>query len=341
MVPAARVCLIMTFRNEAEHLPSVLATLRAQRFDRARLELVAVDDRSGDGGAEIVETWLREACWTGSVIRANSRCIASSLNLALASVPPDAFVIRIDAHSLYAVDYVDTIMTAFDDLPADVWCVGGCADPTGASRFGRALHAALFTNPMGLGSADYHSAQIRPVSSVYLGAWRPGVLTAVGGFDTRWRANEDAELAERIREAGGIVVRVPARSYKIITRGARAALLQWTHYGFWRAQTMIRHPRTLRVRHVAPTLALLTAIVLLASPARALFVPLYLGYAVATVACRPRGERAIITLASLIYFPLVHAGFGCGILFGALSSIIAGRRAASFRLFSKYLSSRT
>ncbi|HEY0381244.1 MAG TPA: glycosyltransferase [Candidatus Elarobacter sp.] len=333
MGPPVRVCLVMPFRNEAEHLSSVLASLRAQTYDPARVELIAIDDGSEDGGAALVEAWLRETGWNGRVIRAESRSIPSSLNRALAHVAPDAYVIRLDAHSLYAADYIATIMTAFDDLPADVWCVGGSADPTDSSRFGRALHAALFTNPMGLGNADYRREQMRPVSSVYLGAWRPGVLAKVGGYDTRWRANEDAELAERIREAGGIVVRVPARSYKIMTRGARAALVQWTRYGFWRAQTMVRHPRTLRFRHVAPTLAVLTAIALLASPARILFVPLYLAYAIATVACRPPGQRPIITLASLIYFPLVHAGYGCGILFGTLISLIAprddGARAAS------------
>ena len=70
---------------------------------------------------------------------------------------------------------------------------------------------------------------------------------------------------------------------------------------------------------------MLTAAALVLSPERVLIVPLYLAFALATVAGRPRGERAIITAASLVYFPLVHAGYGCGILFGALSTLIAPR----------------
>ena len=205
-----QVCLVMAFRNEAEHLPAVLASLGAQTFGRDRLSLIAVDDGSRDGSAEVVEVWLRESGWNGRVVRGESRCIASSLNLALTYVAADAYVVRIDAHSLYARDYVETVMTAFRDLPGDVWCVGGSPDPTAASTFGRALHAALFTNRMGLGSADYHRELVRPVASVYLGAWRPGILARLGGYDARWRANEDAEVAERICEAGGRVVRVPA-----------------------------------------------------------------------------------------------------------------------------------
>lgn len=316
----------MPFHNEAPHLPAVLASLGAQADGAGRplrLTLIAVDDRSTDGGAVIVERWLAESGWPGEVVPFDARNIASALNRGLARVPDDAYVIRVDAHTVYAPDYVATILNAFATLPADVLCVGGNHELTAPTTFGRALHAALFRSPMGFGPADYRTFdEVKPVSSVYLGAWRPGVMRALGGYDERWRANEDAELAERVREAGGEVVRVPAHSRKILTRGARAALRQWTRYGYWRAQTVAAHPRSIRLRHVAPPVALAGAVALAISPARLALLPLAAVYAVMTVMLRPPGQPAAVTAASLVYFPLVHAGYACGMIAGGIASLV-------------------
>jgi hypothetical protein len=215
-------------------------------------------------------------------------------------------------------------MNAFAALPADVWCVGGNHELTAPTTFGRALHAALFSSPMGFGPADYRTFdEVRPVTSVYLGAWRPGVLRKLHGYDERWRANEDAELAERVREAGGSVVRIPAHSRKILTRGARAALKQWTRYGYWRAQTIAAHPRSARLRHIVPPVALLAALGLAVSPVRIALLPLGAIYIVMTVMLRPPGQPAAVTAASLVYFPLVHAGYACGMIAGGIASLVA------------------
>jgi len=322
----------MPFHNEAAHLPAVLESLAAQRDGSGRPyrpTLIAVDDRSTDDGASIVRRWLAESGWGGEVVPAAARNIASAFNRGLARVPDDAFVIRVDAHTLYAPDYVATIMDAFATLPADVWCVGGNHELTEPTSFGRSLHAALFSSPMGFGPADYRTfEEVRPVTSVYLGAWRPGVLRELNGYDERWRANEDAELAERIREAGGLVVRVPAHSRKILTRGARAALRQWARYGYWRAQTIARHPRSARLRHLAPPVALVAALGLAASPVRIALLPLAGIYAAMTLALRPAGQPAAVTAASLAYFPLVHVGYAGGMIAGGISNLVSRARRA-------------
>jgi len=309
----------MCFRNEAEQLPAVLASLAAQTVAHRRLLLIAVDDGSSDGGEAIVEEWLKRGDVDGRLIRAEFASIPYALNRGLTLVGPDDYVVRLDAHTIYEPQYVERILDAFADLGSDVWCVGTSDTPLPQKNFGKALHAALFTNPMGLGPADFRTrGKVRSVKSVYLGAWRPGVLQRLGGYDVRWPANEDAELAERLRAAGGRVVRIEARAEKIITRGALSALRQWIRYGFWRAQTLKRHPGAIGIRHLAPPIAFLAALILLASPARAILVPAYLAYALAIVALRSRSEAWFVTLATLIYFPLFHCGYALGILTGLL-----------------------
>jgi succinoglycan biosynthesis protein ExoA len=313
----ARVCLIMCFRNEAEHLPAVLASLAAQTVEHRRLFLIAVDDGSTDGGEKVIENWLARGDIAGRLIRAEFASIPYALNRGLTAVGIDDYVVRLDAHTIYEPRYVELMLEAFASMGSEVWCVGTSDTPLPSKNFGKALHASLFTNPMGLGPADFRSrGSVRTVKSVYLGAWRPGVLQRLGGYDVRWPANEDAELAERVRSAGGRVVRIEAGAEKIMTRGPLSALRQWTRYGFWRAQTLKHHPGALGIRHLAPPIAFLAALLMLASPARAWLVPAYLAYALAIIGFRARGEAWYVTLATLLYFPLFHCGYALGILSG-------------------------
>jgi len=318
---APRIACIMPFLDEARHLPAVLASLAVQSVPRERLFMIGVDNGSRDGGDGLFTRWLGDTALAGELVRETVRSIPRALNAGLARTARGDLVVRLDAHTIYEPDYLATIDEAFATLPPDVWCVGGAPTPYAGSRgYGSALGIALYSNPLGLGPADFRRdvAHAREVTTVYLGAYRPGVLTHLRGFDEQWAANEDVELTERIRANGGRVFRVPVRMGRIATRGPAAMVRQWTRYGFWRMQTFRRYPRAVRVRHVAPPVALILALALALSRARRVLLPLYLIYALATVLARRHGERATVTAGTLVFFPLVHTGYACGLIAGLL-----------------------
>ena len=328
----ARIACIMPFLNEGAHLAAVLATIDAQTLDPARLFLIGVDNGSTDDGRAILEHWLAARPGRGIVLDAAVRSIPHALNVGLRATEATDIVVRLDAHTLYDPRYLQTIVDAFATLEDDVWCVGGAPTPAKADRWSRRLGEALYSNPMGLGPADYRQdGGVRRVSTVYLGAWRPGVLQRLGGFDERWAANEDCELTERIRANGGAIARIPVRCGRIPTRGPLATVKQWSRYGFWRAQTFKRYPAAIRPRHVAAPVALVLALALLVSPWRLLLFPLYVLYAAATVRFRKPGEPVSITAGSLLFFPLVHTGYSSGLVVGALRTpdSLRGAEAAS------------
>jgi succinoglycan biosynthesis protein ExoA len=328
-----RFACIMPFRNEARHLPAVLASLREQTIDPARVELIAVDNGSTDGGPAAVVAWIAAGPASGRLLSVAEPSIPGALNAGLAFVDPADVVVRLDAHTLYDPHYLQTIADAFEALEPEVWCVGGAPTPGPAEGYWLQLGEALYSNPMGLGPADFraNSDRVRRVSTVYLGAWRPGILQRLGGFDERWEANEDCELTERIAAAGGATARIPVHCGRIPTRGPAGTIAQWSRYGFWRAQTFKRYPRAIRARHIVAPAALLLGLGLLASPWRLALLPLYALYAAATVAFRRRGEPPAITAGSLAFFPLVHAGYAGGLIVGALWSpgSLRGERAAA------------
>jgi glycosyltransferase involved in cell wall biosynthesis len=311
----------MPFRNEAADLPRSLGSLARQLLPRERWRLVAVDNGSTDGGGELVREFCAGHGIACDVVREDRPSIPRALNRAIERVRAGEIVARLDAHTVYDPGYLRSIDEAFARLGPEVWCVGGAPSFAPPADFSRALHASLLESPMGVGPAAYrdnHGVE-KPVTTIYLGAWRPGILQRLGGFDEAWLANEDAELNARIHEAGGVVYRIDARSERIVTRGALAAARQWARYGFWRARTLRRHPTALRLRHVAPPIALLVGGGLAVSPARPLLVPLYLAYAAATVAARPPRQSWIVTAATVAYFPLVQCGYALGLLAGSLA----------------------
>jgi cellulose synthase/poly-beta-1,6-N-acetylglucosamine synthase-like glycosyltransferase len=310
----------MPFLNETPNLPVTLASLAAQTVPRERIFVIGVDNASVDGSGELVRAWLAEHGVAGVVVVEPARSIPRALNTGLRLARAGDVVVRIDAHTRYAPDYLAAIAAAFARLPADVWCVGGAPTPPEPDSFTSGLLNALYTNPLGLGPADFRArlAEPKAVDHVYLGAWRPGVLESLGGFDTRWLANEDSELSARIIEAGGRVFRIDARCLRKETRGLAGTVRQWSRYGFWRAQTLKRHPQMTRPRHLAPPIALTGFVALLCSPWRALALAAYALYAAATIAKRRPGERAAVTAGALVFFPAVHVGYALGLLRGAI-----------------------
>jgi hypothetical protein len=130
-------------------------------------------------------------------------------------------------------------------------------------------------------------------------------------------------------EAGGRIFRIPVHTSLIVTRGAAGAFVQRVRYGWWRAQTLRRHPRTLRMRHAAPPAALIGALVLAATPARPALLLFAAAYWVAIYLCRPKGQPAALTAATMLYFPAVHAGFAAGILAGLVTGTARSRNRAA------------
>jgi len=314
----AGVTLVMPMYNEAADLPDVLASILAQSYPHAALNLLVIDGMSNDASAEIAARWFAASGIAGQVLVNPRRRIPSSLNVGFAHARPGDYVLRLDAHTIYDAEYVATIVRAFEAAPERVACVGGPVLPAPSGRFDYTLVGALHTNPMGLGGAQFHRTreESRTVRGVYLGAWRPGVVESLGGFDERWDANEDGELSARLRKGGYETREIPVRCAYRVKRGPLGAVKQFAGYGYWRAQTLRRHPGELRLRHLVPPAALLVAAALVATPLRASVCALYAIYVLGVFARRAPGERIAVTLASCVFFPATQIAWTLGLLRG-------------------------
>lgn len=315
-----RVAIIMPVYNEAKHLPRVLASIAAQTFEHSRLYVIAVDGDSSDGSAALVRQWLTEHDIAGVVLSNPRRQIPVALNLGLRHASAEDFIVRLDAHTVYAPDYVAEAMRTLEAQPFDVACIGAAHVPIPGTTFSQRVVEALYTNPMGLGGADYRfGSDIREVDNVYLGVWRPGVLYRAGGFNEALDANEDGEMSARIRGLGYRILRVPLPCRFIINRDPLSAIRQWHRYGFWRCRMLRTNPGFIRRRHIISPAAAGLTIAVAISPLRLLLLPTFFAYSLLVVRGRAKGESPAVTLATLAFFPALQFAYAAGMVAGMMS----------------------
>jgi glycosyltransferase involved in cell wall biosynthesis len=318
---AVRIGLVMPFYNEAASLPETLASIASQTFDHRRIHLIAVDGASTDDGAALVERWLAGADIDGAVVSNPRRRIPISLNVGIRHLDVEDLVVRLDAHTTYGPTYLADIVSAFAAGAPDLGCVGGAQVPEPGGDFQTRVSGILLTHPLGvarLGVLKVTKAQFS--DSIYLGAWRPGLVQCLGGFEERWIANEDSEFASRLRARGWRMLLIPVENRYRVTRGIWSTIRQWAGYGYWRAQTIRRYPVEWRWRHGIVLLGLFVLAAIVISPWRMLLLPAYALYALAVLVLGARQATAGVNLCACVVFPVVHVAYACNFLRGLFHS---------------------
>ena len=283
----------MPLLNEADGLEEVLASLRDQDY-RGPWELVAVDGGSDDQTVDLLRQWQGTlAALRIKTSPQHRRNLVQSLNLALGTAQGE-IVVRADAHTVYAVDYLRRNVEVLQETGADL--VGGPMEPRGASPFEEAV-AAVMINPWVVGPAPYRrGGNRREADTVYLGAMRRRSLRELGfrGFPSG--VAEDADLAYRIRKGGGRVVLDPTIRSRYRPRSDPARLWrQFYRYGRGKAEMLHAHRRLPSLRPLAPLaliggLTLSVAVAIVVGRWRLPLLPsgLWLGYLAAVTRARPR-----------------------------------------------------
>jgi glycosyltransferase involved in cell wall biosynthesis len=252
------VSVLIPAFNEEGHIDGCLASVAAQTFPQTRMEVLVIDGDSTDRTVALAEAWTSEI--PGLRIVPNpDRLQAPGLNRGIEQATGD-IIVRMDAHTGYASDYVERCVAALETSDAAV--VGGPMRPAGRNGFGRAVATATST-PMGVGPGKFHYSERREaVDTVYLGAYRRSLVLDLGGYDPNLAVGEDADFTYRVRRNGGIVLLDPSIRSTYTPRGsARALAKQYFRYGQAKVDLLRKHGELPSWRPLAPA-ALLVAIVL-------------------------------------------------------------------------------
>ncbi|MFV0260163.1 MAG: glycosyltransferase family 2 protein [Acidimicrobiales bacterium] len=311
------VSVLVPLLDEADTVRSTIEIILDQDYPGS-VELLLIDGGSTDGTREIVaEVASRQP---GVRLLDNpDRTTPVALNIGLRHAR-GRFVARIDAHSEYPRHYLRAGVERMER--GDVASVSGPALARSDRRWSRRVALALSTW-LGTGAARFRSAVDGEVEvdTGFTGVWERSTLEAHGGWDEDTYPNEDAELAARIRAAGGRLVCLPEMAAYYTPRNSLVALArQYWRYGQYRCRTAVRQPNSVRPSHVlSPGLAVAVLLAPLPLPivskAAAGGVGCYAAVNLAVSAAQVRGSgRDAVWLPAV--FATMHLSWGFGFLRG-------------------------
>jgi cellulose synthase/poly-beta-1,6-N-acetylglucosamine synthase-like glycosyltransferase len=310
------VSIVLPCLNEEGFIEECVRHAQEQDYPADRFEILVADGGSTDRTREIVAR-LSAADPRVRMVDNPGRYQSAGMNEALRVARGDV-IVRMDVHADYAPDYVSKSIAVLLRTGADN--AGGAARARSKSFFQRALCAAL-DSPLAVGGSRYRNPDNEGwVETVWNGAFRRRVFEDIGMYDPKAITNEDAELNQRIHDAGGRVY----LSKEILTwyypRDTLKGLArQYFKYGHGRARTLLKHGKFLSVRPAIPFFMVVGGSLLVATSWLQPFTPWAFGaYALGTLAEAVRVGRsagpASIPVVWLI-FPVLHASHGLG--FGA------------------------
>lgn len=311
------VTIAMPAFNEEHFIEACIRSVQAQDYPRDRIEILVADGRSQDRTREILAALAVEDPRI-RVIDNPARLQAAGLNQLIREARGE-IIVRMDVHCEYAASYVRTCVETLERTGADN--VGGAQRARAKTAFQRALCAAL-TSPLGVGGAGYRDASREGfVDTVFLGAFRRRVFEAIGLYDPRAITNEDAELNQRLLEAGGKIYLSREIEVHYYPRASfRSLATQYYKYGRGRARTLLKLGRFPTLRPAIPFLMVVAGSVLLVVPplwpagAAALATYLLATGAEAVRVARDLGPTGVATAWAIL--PTLHLSHGVGFASG-------------------------
>ena len=256
---AIHVSVIVPCRNEIRHIRSFLDSVFSQELGQIRMEVLIADGQSDDGTLLVLHEF--ERIFSSLRVIENPEKIASTgLNRAIREAEGE-IIIRMDAHTQYAPNYVRTCVEVLNETRADN--VGGPALTRADGYIARAI-AFAFHTPFASGGAKFRNPRYEgPTDTVPYGCWRKSTLEEIGMFDETQIRGQDYELNRRLVSTGGLIWQSP----KIISWYRPRVTLselawQYLQYGFWKVAAIRSHRRLACWRNLVPGSCLLAGIIL-------------------------------------------------------------------------------
>lgn len=313
------ISIVVPCRNEARCIAEVLDSILAQDLSPFSWEVLIADGMSDDGTREILERYA-SAEPRIRVIDNPRRAVPAGLNAAIREARGE-IILRMDAHTSYAPDYVRRCVETLRETGAAN--VGGPARTKAQGYWGRAI-AAAYHSPLACGGARFHDPDYEGwADTVPYGCWRRSTLLELGLFDEKLVRNQDDELNLRLCRAGGRIWQSPAIvSWYQPRASLRRLFHQYFQYGFWKVAVIRKHRIPASWRHLVPA-SFVLATVLLPFVSLKLWGGMLAAYllacAAASVLAARRHGWTLVPALPLVFFAY-HFSYGSGFLAGLCSA---------------------
>ena len=314
------VSIVLPIRNEQHHIIRCLDSILDNDYPQDKYEILVVDGMSTDQSREIVQTYSDR--YSNVKLLDNPKKIRVTANNIGIRAAKGEIIISMDAHTLYAHDYIRQCVERLQSTGAAN--VGGHQAAVGEDYTTQGIALAV-SSPFGIGDAEFrYLYREKWVDTVYLGTWYKKTLEAVGLFNENCGRVGDYELNYRIRKKGGKILLSPKIKCQYFVRGSLLKLAkQYFTNGIWRLFIIVTHPDSIRWRHLAPPLLiiwLLLSLIFLIFGINIWWIPIGL-YILSTIAASTyialsRGIQFFPILTPILW--ILHICMGSGFIYGIL-----------------------
>jgi GT2 family glycosyltransferase len=320
------VSIVLPCRNEQGYIQACLQSALRQDPPEGGFEILVADGMSTDGTREYLQQMAKQHPKI-HILDNPGRIVSTGLNTAIRGTRGD-IIVRMDAHTVYAPDYVRQCLVVMSETGADN--VGGPMQTIAETFMERGIRA-VFHSALAVGGARSHQIGYEGfVETVIYGCWKKSVFERIGYFDEELVRNQDDEHNLRLTRAGGKIYQsTRIRSWYHVRGSLKALFRQYMQYGYWRALVIRKHHTPASFRHVVPgtlvaCLCLLAACGLFWSPAlwgaiglAVLYAAAALAVSLVTAACT---QWALLPILPIIVW-CFHFGYGYGFLRGILDLV--------------------
>ncbi|MBL4934996.1 glycosyltransferase family 2 protein [Clostridium sp. YIM B02515] len=316
------VSVVIPVFNEEKYIDSCIRSMINQDFPNELMEWIFVDGCSKDRTKSIVEEYKQNMPNLIRIYDNPNRIQSYAMNIGIRHAR-GKYIIRLDAHSEFACDYISKCVHYLETTDEDN--VGGIALTKGKSFVGRAI-ALMLSSKFGVGNSQFRtSRKSGHVDTVPFGAFRREVFEKYGLYDERLIGCEDYEMNYRIRKNGGKIYMAEDISFVYYCRDNMKGIVNMAmRNGKWNIITSRLCPGAMSIRHFVPFLFLLSLIIapiliLLFKPFQYLFTVELLMYFLLDLIFSIK-SAANIKYAFLLFilFPIFHLSYGFGSLIGLI-----------------------
>ena len=311
------VSVIIPVFNEERYIENCMESLIAQTFPREKMEWIAIDGNSSDQTSEILARYQER--FHLQILHNEKRSTASSLNMGILNAT-GRYIIRLDAHAEYPKDYIEKCVNCLETIGADN--VGGYVETKADGFVGGAI-AKILSSRFGVGGSAFRTGSGEGyVDTVPYGAFRREIFDKIGMFNEDMIRSEDNDINARIIASGGrVYLSKEIFSVYYCRDSIPAFLMQALQNGNTLFRSIIKNPRSMRLRHFVPFLFLASVLFLFAIgfiyPSAHLFLvaelAVYLLLDIWYSFFSGQPEKGIITIW---LFPVFHLTYGLGSLLG-------------------------
>ena len=329
--------IIIPCRNEEKYIGRCLESLLANDYSKDAFEIVVIDGMSVDRTRDIVGEYCKKYSFI-KMIDNPWHIKPKALNLGIESTNSDV-VMRIDAHTDYAANYISKLMHGLFKHNADN--IGGVRETySGDTPIAKAIAVGI-SHPFSVGNAYWRTGikSLQKVDTVFCGCYRRSVFDRIGLFNEKLIRTQDKEFNARLIKAGGVIICDPSVRCTYFPRTKLRDYIKWNFTG---ANWLFYARRFTRIRMTSwrnygplaflfyslffliilvstipnQTVKIITAIPLLA------YVSLSLYFSV-KIAFKKRNLLYVPLL--VLIFPITHYSYALGSLYGIIKAKILGK----------------